>query len=136
MKHTIIRDFIALSLLAFVSCRKSDTSKVMPEPTPTATITIASPTTDQTFRLGDIMNISAVIEGNVKLHGYHLAIVNTATGDTVFKADDHTHALTLNVAADWQCDVSSSSDLKLFISSALNHDGLEVVKTVSFKAAP
>ncbi len=135
MKYSIISSFIAILFLSVTSCKKSETTEASPDPTPTATISLASPAADQVFKYGDLMHIAATIEGNVKMHGYHLAIINTANGDTVHKADDHTHAYTLNIQQDWQCNVTSSSDLKLYISSALNHDGLEVVKTVTFKAA-
>jgi hypothetical protein len=116
----------------FSSCGKDGTT-TDPEATPSATITITSPAIGQTYRLGDTAHIVATIEGNVKMHGYHAVIVNTATGDTVYKAEEHTHEMKLNVEQHWCCSLSSSADLRLYISSALNHDDLEVVKTVDLK---
>lgn len=136
MKQLIIAAVIAATFTALVSSCQKDGTKAEPEVTPTASITIASPTANQVYRLGDTMHIVATVEGNVKLHGYDVAIVNTSSGDTIYKADGHAHETTLTVDEHWCCTLSSAADLRLYISSALNHDGLEVVKAIDFTVAP
>lgn len=120
-------------LTVFSSCKKQDAA---PEPVPSATITITSPAAGDVFRFGDTTKITANISCNVKMHGCDVAVVNISTGDTLFQADDHAHEMTLNVNQYWCCNLSSTADLRLYISTALNHDGLEVVETVDFKVAP
>ena len=133
MKNLFLAAMITATSLAILSSCKKETTTT--DPVPSATITIASPYANQIYRLGDTMYIVATIEGNVKMHGYDVVIVKTASGDTVYRTDEHTHEMKLNVNKTWCCNVSSVTDLRLYISSALNHDGLAVVKSVDFKTA-
>ena len=136
MKYVIMMGVIAISIVVISSCKKSDDKTITPGTTPSATIAINSPTAANIYKHGDTMYISAVITGDVKLHGYKVAVVDVVTGDTAFHADSHTHATMLNVEEEWVCTCTSETDLRLYISSAIDHDGLEVVKTMDLKAIP
>ena len=136
MKNVIMMGVIAISIVVISSCKKNDDKTITATATPSATIAISSPTATSIYKHGDTMHISAVINGDVKLHGYKVAVVDIVTGDTVFHADSHTHATTLNVEEKWLCACTSETDLRLYISSAIDHDGLEVVKTMDLKAIP
>ncbi len=135
MKKIFTAFMISASFVVIITSCKKDGTTADPEAAPSAEITIASPTGNQIYQLGDTMHIIATIEGNVKMHGYAVAVINTTSGDTVFQADNHGHETELHVEEQWCCNLSSATDLRLYISSALNHDGLEAVKTVDFKAA-
>lgn len=137
MKNVIMMGVIAVAIVITISsCKKSDDKATTPNTTPSATIAISSPTATSVYKHGDTMYVSAVIIGDVKLHGYKVTVEDIVTGDTVFHADSHTHATTLNVEEKWVCTCTSETDLRLYISSAIDHDGPEFVKTMDFKAIP
>ena len=107
------------------SCKKSETL-------PTATITVYSPTMNQVYMPGDTVRISAKIERETSLHGYHTAITNVS-GDTLFAADSHEHAAVLTVDEYWINTLPTSVELTVSISSEINHEGLEVSKAVTIR---
>lgn len=133
MKNLTIAVIIGTAFAFLISACKKDAAN--PTVTPAATISIISPTANQVYHVGDTMHIQATIEGNVKMHGYEIAIVDLATGDTVYTTEDHSHQSTLNVDAHWCCMMPAGTNLRVSVSSALNHDGLEVVKTVDVNTA-
>jgi hypothetical protein len=130
MKKFIFASLALAFVVGLVACRKSDNSVVAPS----ATITIVSPGTSEDFQPGDTINIQATITANATLHGYHIAIVNRETGDSVFHASSHEHASTLTVNEQWVNDLGGAADLRLYISSAINHDGLEAAESIDFSS--
>jgi hypothetical protein len=61
-----------------------------------------------------------------------MAIVDRQSGDSVFKVSSHEHAAKLDIKQQWVNSLEARADLRLYISSAINHDGLQAVKTVDF----
>jgi hypothetical protein len=118
------------ALSAVAACQKSEDT----QPAPAATIQIAAPFANQSYAPGDTVTIKGFISGNTTLHGYHIAIVDRQTGDSVFQAASHAHGLVLEIKEQWVNQLTSATDLRLYISSAINHDGLEAVKTVDFSS--
>lgn len=131
MKNLILTGIIAVSIITLFSCKKSDEVVV-----PSATISIVEPMLNQIYHQGDTVHIMATINGNTTLHGYDATIVNTANGDTLFNADDHTHATLFDVHEMWVDTFSTAADLRLYIFATINHDGLQESKSVDFKVQP
>lgn len=131
MKYLIAAALLA-ALTALHSCKKSEDAGTAPS----AVINISSPSLNQEYHNGDTVKIAATINGTTTLHGCDITIVNMTTGDSVFQAAQHAHAAVLHVDATWEASVSSAADLRLIVSCAVNHDGLEVVRSVDFKAHP
>jgi hypothetical protein len=117
-------------LLLIGSCTKDTRTVVIPS----ATIAVVSPFANQVYKAGDTVVIAGTITGDVTLHGYHVAIVNQLTGDTVFHAFSHEHAARLAFNEHWVNALPGAADLRVYISSAINHDGLVTVKSVDFRS--
>lgn len=82
-KNTIL--LILLSFIIVLACKKKETDTVNP------VISISSPTEGQMFNAGDSLLVSFSVT-DVDLHGFDYAVISTATNDTLFSGDEHTHA--------------------------------------------
>jgi len=131
MKPIFFACTIVLLITALFSCsKKSDVA-----PTPTATFTISQPMLNQTYQAGDTVRVQGKVTCQSNLHGYHLMILNSSS-DTLFHAHAHTHATELALDEMWVNNQASQQDLRVIISCAVNHDGLEAVKEIPIKTLP
>ena len=115
MKKIFIATMVAAAFITIYSSCKKDSVTANPETGPSASITIASPTANQTYRLGDTLHIVATIGGDVQMHGYDVVIVNTVSGDTVYQVGEHAHDMKLDIDKKWCCSLASAADLWLYI---------------------
>jgi hypothetical protein len=125
----IIAALALLAPIAFASCKKEDKDHHM---TASGTITVSSPQEQQSFAAGSIINITAKLSANVHLHGYKLSLV-TVEGDTVLSKEEHVHSNEILINEQWTDTLSAPADLKLTITSALNHEGNNLERSVLFK---
>ena len=129
MKDSIII-LTVLSTITAASCKKSDS----PEPADMAMMTILQPTLNASYQSGDSVFIKGNITAAANLHGYNVTILDQA--DTVFAVHNATHAALLSVNEVWVCSTPDTANLKLIVSSAINHEGDEVKKEISIKVHP
>lgn len=119
-------------LLVFCSCRKEHVASEQP----TATIVIESPQPGQEFAKGASVSIRALITGDVSLHGYEVFVVDRHSADTVFKADNHTHAKELQVNEVWVDTICAALELNVYVRTDVNHEGASVARDVSIVTRP
>jgi hypothetical protein len=117
--------------MALASCKKEDHNHHVS--TASGTITVSSPQEQQSFAAGSTINITAKLSANLYLHGYKLSLV-TVEGDTVFTKEEHVHSNEILINEHWKDTLSTPADLKLTITSALNHEGNNLQTWVLFKA--
>ena len=130
MKHIIIAGIAGLFSLSFFSCNKSDNAQPSG-----AKLTISEPVMDQTYRLGDTVHIRGMASNETSLHGTHVVILNS-NGDSLFHAHNHTHAVEIMIDESWVNTITAADDLKVIVSSPVNHEGEEVKKEITIKALP
>jgi hypothetical protein len=83
---------IILSLLGigiFTGCHKGDNEA--------PTITISSPTDNQSFSAGQTVHVQAVIKDNVEIHHVHMYVTNNNNGSQVVHFEDHVDGGTYNL---------------------------------------
>lgn len=74
---------ILFAAISFIACKK--------EPdTENPVISISSPTEGQMFSNGDSALIAFTVTDS-DLHGFDFTIINSATSDTLFEEDEHSH---------------------------------------------
>lgn len=100
--------------------------------TPVGSINIIKPAEHQAFKKGEPITIEAKLNANVQLHGYTIFIA-TAEGDTLYKKEEHAHQSELTIQESWIDTSSAPVHLKLVVSTALDHHGNDLEKSVSFK---
>jgi hypothetical protein len=128
MKYSLLMAAGTAMLFTAASCKKNDHTNAVPS----ATIEIAAPFTNQEYQSGDTVAILGTITGTVTLHGYSMVIVDRQSGDSVFMASSHEHAMKLDVKQQWVNGLSNAAHFRLYVSTAINHDGLQTIKTVDF----
>lgn len=87
MKRILIPGFLFLLLAA--GCKKGDNTA--------PTISITSPTDNQSFPAGTTVHVKATIADNVELHHVHLYVTNASTGAQLLHFEDHVDAGTYNL---------------------------------------
>lgn len=108
--------------------KKDDGSCVYPE----AQLSISEPTTNKVYHLGDVVHIQGSASHYEQLHGWSLYILNKTTGDTVYTAEDHAHATTIEIHSSWVNNVSVDSDMELSVTVIVDHDGAVITDKVNF----
>ena len=131
MKILTILTIAVLSATALFSCKK-ETDDTAPKQ---AHLTITQPVPNQKYYTGDTVFITGLVKHVVNLHGYHIALLNSA-GDSIFHARSHMHAAEIEIREQWIDTFSGSQDLRLFISVPVDHDGAEVTKEIPISVAP
>ena len=71
----------SLFLLLFAGCKKGDDTA--------PTISITSPSDNQSFAAGTTVHIKATIADNVEIHHVHLYVTNSNTGAQILHFEDH-----------------------------------------------
>jgi len=128
MKNIIITGTIAVASVFIYSCNKSEDNS----PVNTASLTVVSPVPNQEFSTGDTVHIHGTATNVVALHGYHTYILNRS-GDTLFEADEHNHAVQLDIDQEWIDTLSTPQDLSVVVSATIDHDGNELKKEIAIK---
>jgi len=129
MNNIKIAAAVILATLSLYACRKGDDAP------PAATLILTSPVLSQNYKTGDVIHITGTAAYVANLHGYHTCILN-AHGDTLFEADNHIHAAQITIDESWVDTVANSQQLKVLVSSQINHDGDEVKKEVIVTTVP
>ena len=126
-----MKSLFAIASLLFVlaSCTKHSGDVTATE-TPTATLTVLTPTTGATYRLNDTVWIKATAIAPANIHGYDVSI--NPAGDTtkLFSAHVHDHNDTLQINQYWVNDRTAPGNLEVRILLTLDHDGHTLERVV------
>jgi hypothetical protein len=125
MKKTFsLQIVLIISILFFVACKKEPKK---PEKI-TVDIQLLSPSINDTIFAGDTLNVQGKIISNQEIHGYSVKIRNQNTNMLVLDQGYHEHDKEITFSESWKNNVQAISTLKINVTVAINHDGLE--KTV------
>jgi uncharacterized lipoprotein YbaY len=122
MKKGLIA-LLAVACLAACKKDKGDTEK--------PTITIMTPTANQQFTPGQVVNISATITDNDGLHEIHLFVTNKASGADVVHMAQHVDVKTYNLNNTFTAGAGITYVLKF---AATDHSGNHTESQLEVKA--
>jgi hypothetical protein len=130
MKKQFLLALIAITISSIVSCQKDDTN------TSIDNVIITSPATGQTFQSMDTVPIRALLQNSSEMHGLEVSLVNLRDTTVVFQMDEHVHGISINLDTFWINNVMMHSDMRLYITAEIDHEGTTVTDSVSFHCHP
>ena len=83
--------FLALVLVGFIACSKSGGDNEKP------VVTLITPTNNQQFTAGQVVNITGTVSDNDEIHEVHVIVTNITNNVEVLHFHDHIDAKTYNV---------------------------------------
>lgn len=119
MKHLFL---IAGILIILASCKK-ETEEQSHESDAEVILNLVSPTDNQSYQLGDTVKILGTITSTSDLHGYNVRLNHPILNMFVINKAFHEHGTSFNVNEYWVNNVSDTTQLKLIIDVAIDHDG-------------
>jgi hypothetical protein len=130
MKKQILLALTAFTLSSIVSCKKDKVDDSIDN------IVITSPATGQTFDALDTVPIRALLQNNSEMHGFEISLVNLSDTSIVFEMDEHVHGVSINIDTFWVNNVMMHSNMRLYITAEIDHEGTTVTDSVSFHCHP
>jgi len=121
--------------LIILCCACQKKSSAPPDPGK-VTITITSPTQGSIYRAMDTIAIVADVAYTDEMHGYEVKVTDSATGDILYDKAEHTHTDHFAIAEKWQPGIAKELTLKLTITAAVDHSGVDARKVLTFKLKP
>lgn len=131
MKKIFFSGAFALLVTTLFSCSKDETTV----PETGVAFAISRPTLNQSYQPGDTVRVQGTITYTSSLHGYSVVILNN-DGDSLFRSGSHVHASTLQLDESWVNTQNSAQNLKVVISSSINHEGSKAVKEIPIRVQP
>lgn len=129
----LITSTIILSLSA-VSCKKDKKEDETPKEAPVFTMT--SPTENQVYQFGDTVKIKGTISAAYDMHGYNVKLLNVASNMNVLNQGYHEHGSTFVVNEAWKNTVTDTTQMKITIDAAIDHDGNLATKELMITCYP
>jgi hypothetical protein len=120
VKKLAISLFISAALL--VCCKKSDNHS--------PTITITSPSDNQSFTAGQKVHVTANVTDNSEIHMVHLRVDNLTTNQEFIHIEEHVDVASYNF--DTSFIVSAATNYKIEVE-ATNHTNGDAIKDISVK---
>lgn len=117
MKRLLI---VLSATICFCACKKDggDTEK--------PSITVSTPTSNQQFTAGQVVNVTATITDNDELHEVHLTVINKASGLEVVHQHEHVDVKTYNLTNTFTAGAGITYKLKFEADDhAGNHAEIE-----------
>lgn len=114
--------FAFASLLLFTllfSCEKETKEEEVKD----AVVTLVKPLENEVFQAGDTVFIEGVANSDTDLHGYNVILYNMKTQMNVLNQGYHVHGKSLPFSEKWINTVSDTTEFKLTIQVAIDHEG-------------
>lgn len=119
MKKAIII-FLGIISTTVISCKKETSeSTVLADPT----FNLTMPILNETYHFGDTIKVIGTVSADYDMHGYNVIINNLKTGMNVLNQGYHLHQSTYTVNEAWKNTVSDTSEMKITVVVAIDHDG-------------
>ena len=131
MRSGIILAFILIT--ALYSCQKKDKITATPD---SVVINITSPASGQAYHTGDTVFINADVSYPSELHGYEIKVIDTASGYILYDDVQHVHDDHFSISDKWLCSGTQAIGLKLTLTAAIDHDGNNAEKDITFQYQP
>lgn len=110
-------------LIALISGFLFGCSKENNEQVPSVSITIESPAENQNFNKGEIVNLKALINSDINVHGYEIMLHDKTNGNSNSLGNKHVHGNKVDVAHSWQVSDSEPKDIEVEIIVNIDHSG-------------
>lgn len=133
MKYSPIQLMLLAMLLSAAGCQKKDDTPVNPDQ---LNIQISSPESKSTYRKGDTVFIRSEVSYITQMHGYHVAISDTASASTFYESEDHVHSDHFQVSKYWVDTLSYPVQLRLRITVVVDHEGNTKTQDLYFNSQP
>lgn len=130
MKKSQLLAVTALTILSIIACKKNDDDASIDN------VVITSPTSGQTFDAMDTVPIKALLQNSSEMHGYAIQLANLTDTTIVFEMDEHAHGTSITIDTFWVNNVMEHSDMRLYITAEIDHEGTTVTDSVSFHCHP
>ena len=112
--------FLGIISIVLISCKK-ETEKTTEASDPT--MNLVSPILEETYQFGDTVKIIGNISADYEMHGYNIIIKNLTSGMNVLNKGYHLHQSSYTINENWKNSVSDTSQMKITIDVAIDHDG-------------
>ncbi len=119
MKNLLYISLLLLSV-SIVSCKKETEEE---EPAANAVITINTPNENEVYAYGDTVKITGTIAADAEMHGYNVRLVNLSSGMNILNQGYHEHGSSFIVNESWKNSVSDTTQMKIIIDAAIDHEG-------------
>jgi hypothetical protein len=119
--------------LCITSCQKKDNTLIDASQ---VVINISSPQQNQTYHMGDTIQINADVTYPTELHGYEVKITDTVTGFIVYDDAVHVHDDHFSIQDKWVNTATQPQNLKLQLIALLDHNGDDATKNLNFYYKP
>lgn len=125
--------FVTLLLAGLYSCQKKDNTPATPA---SVSINISSPASGALYRNGDTVFIDADVSYLSELHGYEIKITDTLSGFILYDDVQHVHDDHFSIHDKFVSTAAQATGLKLSVVAAIDHDGNNAEKDISFQYQP
>ena len=112
---------LAIASFSITSCKK-ETEKEE-DVAAVAIFTITTPVENQVYAFGDTVKIDATIVADADMHGYNVRLVNLSSGMNILNQGYHEHAKSFTVNESWKNSVTDTTQLKIILDAAIDHEG-------------
>ena len=110
-------------LFLLASCKKEDASK--------PTITVTSPTNQQTFANGQTVNVTATIADDGELHSVYLKVINTTNNAHVVHFEEHIDVKSYNLNKSFTAQTGGVYAIEI---AGEDHGGNKTTQTIQVRA--
>ncbi|MEN9997390.1 MAG: hypothetical protein RI922_380 [Bacteroidota bacterium] len=126
-----MKKYIAFAILAIaiISCKKEEVEV-------TATITISSPSENDTIPFGQAVHLTGTVTGSAEMHGYTVSYTNVTTGSTLLSQVHDVHAASYALDETWTNNVTDTAVVKLLVDVEKDHEGNMEMKEVTVVCLP
>ncbi len=132
MKNYIsITIFIAI-MAGLLSCQKKEEVPLQPDE---VKIVVTTPQEGQIYKWGDTVFIRGNISYTGQLHGY-IARITDEQGAILYEGEGHTHGSNLPVNEQWVNMVNKASQLRLELTTVIDHNENKKTVNVAFSSQP
>jgi len=124
---------LALAALAITACKKDKNEDHMEFE---ATITVSSPSENDTITGGTSFLVTGSIAANMEMHGYHVELYNSSDNSLLYENEYHEHSESFTLNETVTHALTAQTALKLKIEAAGDHEGSTVTKEVHLTYIP
>ena len=121
---------IILSLITvLLSCKKHDENV-------SATISIASPTVNDTIPFGTLVKLTGSVAGTGEMHGYSISYSTVPSGTQVYYQEYDIHSDHYTINDEWTNNVTDTSQVQILVDVIKDHDGNHEKKELTVVCLP
>lgn len=130
MKNILL---FCLSSILLISCKKEDHQH---DEEVTATISITSPSTNDTIPFGSTVSLEGTVNGSAEMHGYSVTFTNLTTNNQVYYQEYDIHSNYYTIHDHWTNNVQDTATVKILVDVIKDHDSNHEKKELTIVCLP